>query len=254
MLETCVRHGVQPDRLEVIPNWADVQSLRPIKEGNVFRKHHGLDGKFVVMYSGNMGVPHLLTPMLDVAEQFRSEDSVVFYFVGGGVQKTPIEAEAARRGLMHVRVLPYQPKAELSQSLSAADVQLVSVKPGVIACLMPSKVYGILAAGCAVLAIAPRTSELGEMVLDNQFGAVCEPESPTLVADLVAAIRRLRANADPTLPARTHDFVVRTAAKDPQVAKFRNLFLRLVGDANRTAAGQGTEEHSSSREAAVTAR
>ncbi len=227
MQERCVENGVAPGRIEIIPNWSDVTNLFPVKTNNAFRREHGLDGRFVVMYSGNMGVPHLLEPILDAAATLSSDPQVVFYFLGGGVQKEPLERAARERGLTNVRFLPYQPKALLSQSLSAADVQIVSVKPGVISCLMPSKVYGVLAAGCAVLAIAPPNSELGEMITGNRFGCVCDPASENLAAELVAAIQALRQTEDPSLPERAYRFVTEHASRRTQVGRFADLLRSL---------------------------
>ncbi len=87
MQERCIENGVLRERIRVIPNWSDVENLYPIKEGNAFRREHQLDDKFVVMYSGNMGVPHLLEPVLDAAERLKNEPDIEFLFVGGGVQK-----------------------------------------------------------------------------------------------------------------------------------------------------------------------
>ncbi len=227
MRERCVQNGVATERLETIPNWSDVSSLYPVKSNNAFRREHGLEGKFVVMYSGNMGVPHLLEPLLDAAARLASDAEIVFYFVGGGVQKGPLEAKARERGLANVRFLSYQPKASLSQSLGAADVQVVSVKPGVISCLMPSKVYGVLAAGCAVLAIAPPGSELGEMIVQSRFGKVCDPASPALVDELVAAIHEIRGQEDPSLPERGYRYVVENASRRRSVDRFADLLRSL---------------------------
>jgi len=233
MKQRCIENGVLSERIEIIPNWSDVTALYPVKVNNAFRKEHGLDGKFVVMYSGNMGVPHLLEPILDAAEELAGDERVVVYFVGGGVQKESLQASADRRGLSNVRFLPYQPKASLSQSLSAADIQIVSVKPGVISCLMPSKVYGVLAAGCAVLAIAPPESELGEMIVDFRFGKVCDPASPSLNRQLVGAIQEIRALNDPTLAERGHRFVTENASRRSQVTRFYELLRSLVDSPTR---------------------
>ncbi|QDT55855.1 putative glycosyl transferase [Caulifigura coniformis] len=228
MKRRCIANGVSDDRIEIIPNWSDVTALYPVKVNNAFRKEHGLEGKVVVMYSGNMGVPHLLEPILDAAEGLAGDESVVFYFVGGGVQKETLQASAERRRLSNVKFLPYQPKASLSQSLSAADIQIVSVKPGVISCLMPSKVYGVLAAGCAVLGIAPPDSELGEMIVEFRFGKVCDPASPSLCRDLVDAIQAIRELNDPSLAERGHRFVTENASRRSQVTRFHELLRSLV--------------------------
>ena len=189
----CEKHGVRAERIRVIPNWADVDAVRPVTGPNEFRQAQGVDDKFVVMYSGNQGLPHLLAPILDAAEQLRSRPEIVFLFVGDGVQKQPLEAAAQSRGLTNVRFLPYQPREFLSQSLGAADVHLISVKPDVINCLMPSKLYGILAVGGPIIALAPEGCELSEIVRKNGLGEVCDCEArpDEIVRSLVAAVNRM---------------------------------------------------------------
>ncbi|HVJ67863.1 MAG TPA: glycosyltransferase family 4 protein [Caulifigura sp.] len=232
MKERCIKNGVSADRIEIIPNWSDVTSLYPVKANNAFRREHHLEGKFVVMYSGNMGVPHLLMPVIEVAARLADDPNIVFYFVGGGVQKEPLQAAAKQHGLANIRFLPYQPKATLSHSLSAADIQIVSVKPGVISCLMPSKVYGILAAGCPVLSIAPPHSELGELIVTSRFGQVCDPESKTLVDDLTQAIRAIRQSEEPSIAERGYRYVTENASRKSQVDRFAELLRSMTAKNN----------------------
>jgi glycosyltransferase involved in cell wall biosynthesis len=192
MKERCIRHGVRPEQIDVITNWADTDAIRPVRDGNLFRDKQALGDRFVVMYSGNMGLPHLLTPVLDAAERLSHREDVVFIFIGGGVQTAGLKREAVRRSLSNVRFLPYQPKEFLAHSLSAADVHIVSVRSGVSSCLMPSKLYAILAAGSGVLAIAPPDSELAEIVRDSRIGEVCNCRDEGNVGEEVAeAIVRL---------------------------------------------------------------
>jgi glycosyltransferase involved in cell wall biosynthesis len=231
MKERCVEHGVPESRLAIIPNWADTDGIRPIRNGNEFRGVQNLGDRFVVMYSGNMGTPHLLTPILDAAEQLKSREEIVFLFVGGGVQKEPLEAEAARRGLSNVRFLSYQPKEQLSHSLSAADVQIVSVKPGAIACLMPSKLYGILAAGCSVLAIAPEGSELADVVRDHAVGEVCDPamEGGLGAAIAESLVRLLDREGLRARSSRARALAEAEYSRSTQVEKFRRMLLDVAG-------------------------
>jgi glycosyltransferase involved in cell wall biosynthesis len=229
MKERCVAHGIDPTRIEIIPNWIDTNSIRPLREGNPFRRKHGLDGSTVVMYSGNMGLPHLLTPLLDAAERLLPRSEICFLFVGDGVQKQPLKVDAERRGLRNVRFLPYQPKSELPESLSAADIQVVSVKPGVIHCLMPSKLYGILAAGCGVLAIAPPSSELGSLVVEESLGEVVDCDSNAPAQEIADAILRL-ANSDrlKSISDRGPRLAAVCYSRELQAGRFRQLLSSLI--------------------------
>lgn len=183
MRDKCLGWGLPEEKLTIIPNWADTRAIHPRKERNVFRAEHGLEQSFVVMYSGNLGYAHLLEPLLRAAKHLRSRPEIQFVLIGDGVQKPRLERMVAEEHLHNVRFLPYQPRDGLSQSLSAADVHFVSMHPQVADCLMPSKLYGILASGTPVIAACPPESELAELVEDLEVGAVCDPGAQLHPAD-----------------------------------------------------------------------
>ena len=152
-----------------------------------------MDGKFVVMYSGNLGLCQRLEDIVEAANSLGERDDIVFVLIGEGASKSTLVSRVEQLRLNNIRFLPYQPKEELSASLSAADVHLVPVDPRVVSCLMPSKLYGILAAGRPVLAVAPEHCELAELVNELDVGVVCNPYEP---AELAASIERLAMSPD----------------------------------------------------------
>lgn len=188
MERTCREYGVSADVLRVIPNWADTVRVQPHKEANPFRKEHGLNEAFVVMYSGNMGLAHTLTPILDAAEALRDQPRIQFVLVGAGARRAELAAAVETRRLGNVRFLPYQPRERLAQSLSAADVHLISMQPEATGLLMPSKLYGILASGSAVIALADPQSELAELIQHRELGYVCDPHSRDSGAERLAYV------------------------------------------------------------------
>jgi glycosyltransferase involved in cell wall biosynthesis len=154
-------------KLTIIPPWPHEDHLDPVGHaGNPFRTRHGLDGKRVVMYSGNHGPSNPITTALLAAQRLTALPELVFLFVGGGVGKREVEAVAGRT----IRSLPYQPLSELRYSLSAADVHLVTVGDAVVGIVHPSKVYGALAVGRPVLLIGPRESHVGELLARHDVG------------------------------------------------------------------------------------
>ncbi len=188
MERTCRDYGVSADALRVIPNWADASRVRPLKQQNAFRQEHGLEAAFVVMYSGNMGLAHTLTPILDAAEALKSNPRVCFALVGDGARRAELAAAAEARGLTNMRFFPYQPREQLAQSLSAADVHLISMQPEATGLLMPSKLYGILASGTAVIALADPQSELAELIQQRELGFVCDPRDTDAGAERLAYV------------------------------------------------------------------
>src|SRR5262249_28137863 len=125
MRDLLTRSGIPVDRISVLPNWADTTRVYPVRQNNPFREREFLDGKFVVMYSGNMGLCQSLDDVLDAAARLRGRTEILFLMVGDGASRPRLEEFVRRRELTNVRFLPYQPQAELAQSLSAADLHLV---------------------------------------------------------------------------------------------------------------------------------
>ena len=139
--------GADPARVEVIHNWADCDAIVPGPRDNRFATAHGLVDRFVVMHSGNVGLSQNLEVLIEAADRLRSKERLTIAIVGDGSKRRALEAMAAARRLDNVRFFPYQPKALLHESFASADAFVVSLKSGLEGFIVPSKVYGILAAG-----------------------------------------------------------------------------------------------------------
>jgi colanic acid biosynthesis glycosyl transferase WcaI len=184
MKRIVLQRGVAPERVAVIPNWADTQALRPSDGPNPLRAEWAEDGKFVVMYSGNLGLSQGLDGVLEVASKMRDEP-VTFLLVGEGGAKPGLMARATELGLKNVRFLPYQPKERLGDSLSAADLHLIPMRRALAGCMVPSKLYGILAAGRAYIAAVDKDSEVAAVTAAHGTGLRIEPESPEEMASAI---------------------------------------------------------------------
>ncbi len=135
MRATLRRSGVAEERIAVVPNWADAAHIYPIDPAeNHFRQRQQLNGQFVVMYSGNMGLTQRLDQVLLVADSLRNRRDLMFLLIGGGTARPALERQAADLRLPNVRFLDYQPQSELPHSLSAADIHLLPVDPRVVPC------------------------------------------------------------------------------------------------------------------------
>lgn len=190
MRQVALRAGADPGRVTVIPNWADPDEISPVAPGsNPLRAAWGLDGKFVVEYSGNLGVAHAWEEILDVAGSLSGRDDIRFLFVGGGVGMRAAEREAAARRLPNVLFRPYAEHARLGESLSAGDVHYVSLRPGFEGLVVPSKSYGIMAAGRPILYQGADSGEIAEMVRSEGVGHVVPPGDREGLREKVIALR-----------------------------------------------------------------
>ncbi len=124
------RCGVSSARISLIHNWSDGRSIRPVsRDENLLRQGWGLDGKFVVGYSGNLGRGHEFGTILGAAKVLMSTPNIVFLFIGAGHHLKYLESTAREWGLTNVAFRPYQPPNRLSESLAAADLHLVTLQP-----------------------------------------------------------------------------------------------------------------------------
>lgn len=168
--------GIKESKIDIVSNWADTDLLKPLTEPNRFRQSLGLADRFLVMYSGNLGLSQNLDPLLEAAGALRGE-AIAFLIVGEGAAKHRIESRARHSGLHNVRFLPYQPKEDLAEALSAADVHLIPLRRGLAGYIVPSKLYGILAVGVPYVAAVDGDSDVARITRRFECGLVIEPDS-----------------------------------------------------------------------------
>ena len=185
MRQLLLDSGIDEACIAVIPNWADADAIRNIPvEQNRFLQREELHDRFIVMYSGNLGLTQRLNHFIEAARLIEDED-VEFVFIGRGATKPLLERQAQELQLKNVRFLDYQPRSELAHSLSAADLHVVVLAQEVTQCLMPSKLYGILAAGRPYITNACPDSELHRITVQQDVGIVVEPNSAESIAAAV---------------------------------------------------------------------
>jgi colanic acid biosynthesis glycosyl transferase WcaI len=160
------------DKLSVVPPWPPMATHEDIlpHARNPFRARHGWTDKFVVMYSGNLSPVHPVATVLEAAQRLQHDPRLLFAFIGGGGGRVEIERYVREHGLTNVCTLPYQPMSALRESLSAADVHLVSMGNEMVGIVHPCKIYGAMAVGRPVLALGPKRSHLAEIVHEHDLG------------------------------------------------------------------------------------
>ena len=192
MFEYFRGRGIPADQLCVIENWADAGAIVPKpSKASALRARLDLAGRFVVCYSGNLGKAHEFDTLLSAASALRANPSIVFLIIGGGTKMAPLQRAVAALSLDNFRFLPYQPREELEDSLAAADLHLVSLLPTLEGLILPSKLYGILAAGRPLVFIGDPEGDIARVISDAECGAIVGINAGD---DLSAAILRLQAD------------------------------------------------------------
>lgn len=176
-----------------IPNWADGEKIYPLmKSENWFSQMYNQQDQLTVMYSGNIGETHDLSPLLDAAK-ILEEEKIHFLVIGGGTRWESFKSKA--RHLKNMTVLPFQPEKDLPFTLTTADVSVVTLEPGVEGCSVPSKTYYALASGAALLVLSRGPNELIELVEQSNCGLYVE-HGPQAAQEIIRAIRHFYQDVD----------------------------------------------------------
>ncbi len=220
--------GADPQKVKVIYNWADCSKIVPGRKENMFSVAHDLAGSFVVMHSGNIGLSQGLETVVEAADRVKKYPDIQWVFIGDGGKRVALEDQVQALGLEYVQFLPYQPKEGLADSFATADVFIVSLKRGLAGYIVPSKLYGILAAGRPYVAAVEEESEVAAITKKFECGLLAEPGNAEDLAEKILSLyhdrslaQRLGTNA-------------RQAAfefdRPVQIRAYYGLFQELVGE------------------------
>ena len=188
MRERLIAKGTPAERIVVIPNWTDTAAITPTARDNGWAHTHDLVDRFVVMHSGNVGHAQDLETLVRAAALLEDLERLEIVVIGFGARHAAIVALAREVGATNVRFLPYQPREVLHESLAAADLHFVGLAPGLAGFVVPSRLYGVLAAGRPVLVSADETSETVHVVRSAGCGIVVPPRNPGAVAAAIRAV------------------------------------------------------------------
>ncbi|SFI88302.1 Glycosyltransferase involved in cell wall bisynthesis [Paenibacillus sp. UNC496MF] len=176
----------------VINNWTDEKDIVPLAKDHAevaaFLADNGLENKFIVMYSGNLGLYYDLENIIRVTEAFKDHPRIAFVFVGDGAVKPAMMEFVEQHGIGNAYFLPFQDKAKLKYSLNAADAHLVVNQKGIKGVSVPSKIYGVMATGKPILGMLEQGSEASNLIRDAGCGLIMEPNQ---YEELKRAIERL---------------------------------------------------------------
>src|SRR5438445_2890485 len=182
-----VGKGVEPSRIVIVRDGAETfptNTPLPAPDPEVVRAIRG-NFSFVLLHAGNLGFYGAWNTLVSAARSLAS-DGVGLVFVGDGAQRSQVEAAAA--GSSNIRFLEFFPASKIPSVLAAADAHVITVKRGLEGVVVPSKMYGILAAGKPILAVAPKETDAASLGVQRGFAVAADPDRP---AEVVSAVRAL---------------------------------------------------------------
>ncbi|MEH2287882.1 glycosyltransferase family 4 protein [Nostoc sp.] len=232
--ENLVNKGVPVNKIVCIPNWVNVNFIRPLpKQSNSWISNHQLNGKFVVLYSGNIALTQGLETVIEAAVCLRHIKDIVFVIVGESRALQRLQEYCLSNGADNVLLLPLQPREKLPEMLAASDVGLIVQKHNVISFNMPSKIPLLLASGRPIVGSVPATGTAARAIELSGGGIVVEPESPQAMA---AAVHDLYAN--PALGKKLgntgRQFAEENYSLEQALDRYEWLFSHIVSNGKST--------------------
>jgi colanic acid biosynthesis glycosyl transferase WcaI len=220
--------GAQSAGIHVIPNWCNDEEIKPIAQAqNPLRQAWGLAGEFIFGYSGNLGRAHEYDTVLAAAERLRDDARIVFLMIGGGKRFDELASIVKQRRLDgSFRFMPYQERIMLPYSLGVADAHWLSLNPKLEGLIVPSKFYGIAAAGKPIVVIADKDGEVARLVRQHGCGVVITPGDADALA---GTLRRLSHELDwvSEMGMRARKMLDAHFTRQHGLARWRGLLDRL---------------------------
>jgi len=218
--------GAPAERLRVIPNWIDTNAITPREHENEWKLGQDLGGAFVVMHSGNVGHAQDLDVLVRATTFLRDLDHLRVVIIGFGARHAEIQSLAARLEADKVRFLPYQPREMLPLSLAAANLHFVGLARGLSGYVVPSRLYGILAAGRPVIVSADADSETAQVVAAVGCGVVLPPGRPEFVARVIRDAYDGKLDLG-DMGRRGREYVTTEADRAVAVGRYRSVLQEL---------------------------
>ncbi|GAB4187473.1 MAG: glycosyltransferase family 4 protein [Phycisphaeraceae bacterium] len=173
MRDLLLSKDIPAEKIALIPPWADVEELEPLpRDDNPLRTEWELHNNFIVMYSGNLGLAHDIDTIRGAMVALKDRPDIRFVFIGGGKHMTQLQSFCEEQKLDNVLFKPYQPREAIRASLSLADLHLISQAESMTGLLVPSKLYGIMAAGRASVFIGNEKAEVGRVLQETGSGRI----------------------------------------------------------------------------------
>jgi hypothetical protein len=181
---------IDRDKIKVIPLWSGITDVQQVfRDENPFIKQYGINGKFIVQYSGNIGSTYNFDIILQAAELTSSEEDILYVIIGRGLNFERVKRSVKERDLSNCLLHEFLPDKMLKYSLMAADLGIVMIDEKFVNGSIPSKLYNLLAVGCPILSISKKDSELDRLVTKYRNGKNFDNKDISGITEFILATK-----------------------------------------------------------------
>ncbi len=229
MKENIVNKGVNPDKVEVVCNWIDVDKIRPVDEmqNKLFDEFSLSRDKFKVVYAGNLGKVQGVEVIIDAAELLKNIKNIYFIIFGNGSEEEKIKQKISEKGLMNISVFPLQPVERVSEVYSLGNVSIIPCKPGSGIAGMPSKTWSIMAAGSAIIGSFDVGSELDKTLRKAECGYCVEAGNAKALSDAILEMSR-DCSAVRKMGEKAREYAVVNVSKEKALDKYIKIMEKSI--------------------------
>lgn len=230
MVETLQNRFADLPSYAYINNWINEKEIVPLPAADErvmqFKEKYGLQGKFVIMYSGNIGLYYDLVNIVKVIKEFRKFTDVVFAFIGEGSVLEELKGLQREYEITNMVFIPYQDKSSLVYSLNAGDVHFVVNARGIKGVSVPSKLYGVMAAGKPVLGVLEEESEARLIVDEAKCGLSVSPGDYQAIHQLIETFIKMKDSVElEKMGSLGRDYLLNYLTKDVSIRKYCDEIL-----------------------------
>ncbi len=227
MAKAMVEKEVPQDKVNVIPNFADIDDLKPLPKKNEFSEKYGINDKFVVSYAGNMGPGQDLESFIDAARFLKDDPNIRFLLMGDGMLREKLKRKVQSSGLKNFIFLDYQPYSSIPKIYAASDLCLVPQSQSIVNSAVPSKVYRIMACGRAVLASTGKQSDLANLVRKSSCGFIVESGSGEKLAEAIMNAEKKKEKLA-MMGEAGREYVIKCFSRQSVAKQYHSLILSLM--------------------------
>jgi colanic acid biosynthesis glycosyl transferase WcaI len=224
--------GVPEAKINVIPNWVDVNFLRPLPKDNDVSKRLSLEKKFVVMHAGTITLSSFLCleNMIEVANRLKDDDDILFAVVGEGMKKKNLMEKVQNLKLSNVQFIPFQPQDDLPYLLASSDVLIVPLDIDKSQLSVPSKLSNFMATGRPILGLAHEDSETAKVINESKCGICVRPNNIDEIAKTIVNLKNSK-DLRETYGNNGRQYAEAHFAKEKVLDIYESLMLSLLKNA-----------------------